>query len=670
MISIPLEYLDKIIDPIFNPQKRLFIGYLLSAFIIAVIFLSVKTKGGIKNFRITSISYKRWYSRSARADYVLMLFNQVLFIFLAPKLVTKLMIATLLFECLHIWFDGRSTSAISTQPWIIALAFTATLFLVDDMTKYILHRALHKVPFLWCFHKVHHSAEVLTPFTVYRTHPIEGVLFGVRNALVQGVTISCFFYFFGNQVQLITVLGTSTFLFIFNALGANLRHSHVWLRYGSILEHIIISPAQHQTHHSAADRHVNTNYGAVLAIWDWAGKTLYVSDTTPPARVGLAEGNKLPHKLTSLWLMPLRDSMTYLISTLKKVRFSMPSLTLEHSRKIILATIFAAIVGLTSVSTTNASAEELNIYSHRQPFLINPFLKEYTDQTGIKFNVVYASKGLAQRLLSEGRRSPADIILTVDISRLYVYADKNLLASIDSKVLENNVPKHLRDTGNRWFAFSKRARVIAVSTNAKDARSIKRYEDLADPKWSGRICSRPGSHVYNRALVASLIHSIGVERTEKWANGLIKNLARRPQGNDRAQIKAIHEGVCDIAIINNYYYGKLKHSKNPQQRMWAAGVKLIFPNQSDRGTHINISGGGVAKHSKNKERAVKFLEFLTSKNAQNLYAKINFEYPVNQSVPVSNELRSWGMFKEDSIPIEKIALLSRDGQKLIDRVGW
>ena len=670
MISTSLEYLDKIVDPIFNPQKRLFMGYLLSALIITVIFLALKTKGGIKNFRLKSISCGHWFSRSARADYVLMLFNQFLFIFVSPKLVTKLTVATLLFECLHIWFDGRPTSAVSTQPWIIASTFTVTLFLVDDLTKYILHRALHKVPILWCFHKVHHSAEVLTPFTVYRTHPIEGMLFGVRSAFVQGSTISCFFYLFGNQVDLITILGTSAFLFIFNALGSNLRHSHVWLRYGSKLEHFIISPAQHQTHHSAVDRHFNTNYGAILAIWDWVGNTLYVSDITPPERLGLSDGNELPHHLSSLWLTPLRESAIYLINISRNVRSSMPGTTFEPSRTKFWATIFVAFLGLTSVSTTTASAEALNIYSHRQPFLIKPFLKEYTDQTGTKFNVVYASKGLAQRLLSEGRHSPADLILTVDISRLYVYADKNLLASIYSKVLEKNIPKHLRDPGNKWFAFSKRARVIAVARTADDAKAIKQYEDLADPKWRGRICSRPGSHVYNRALVASLLHSIGLERTEKWAIGFIKNLARRPQGNDRAQIKAIHQGVCDIAIVNNYYYGKLKHSKNPRQRKWAAGVQLIFPNQSDRGTHVNISGGGVAKHSKNKDKAVKFLEFLTSKIAQKLYGEINFEYPVNQSVAVSKELRSWGMFKEDSMPIEQIALLARDGQKLIDRVGW
>ncbi|MEC7538758.1 MAG: extracellular solute-binding protein, partial [Pseudomonadota bacterium] len=229
---------------------------------------------------------------------------------------------------------------------------------------------------------------------------------------------------------------------------------------------------------------------------------------------------------------------------------------------------------------------------------------------------------------------------------------------------------HLRDAGDRWFAFSKRARVVAVSKKAKDAKSIKRYEELSDPKWQGRICSRPGSHVYNRALVASIIYTAGIESAQTWAQGVFDNLARRPQGNDRAQVKAVYEGVCDIAIINNYYFGKLKHSDKPDQRNWAASVDLIFPNQEDRGTHVNISGGGVAKHSKNKAEAVRFLEFLTSKAAQDLYGSINYEYPVNPAVDTPKELRSWGTFNEDQMPIARIAELAPEAQKVIDRVGW
>ena len=328
------------------------------------------------------------------------------------------------------------------------------------------------------------------------------------------------------------------------------------------------------------------------------------------------------------------------------------------------------ILFLSNISLLYAS--EINIYSHRQPFLINPFLEEFTKTTGIKTNVVYATKGLAQRLRAEGKNSPADVILTVDIGRLYIYEDMDLLAKITSQILDQNIPAHLKSDRNTWFGLSKRSRIIATSKERIKENEILRIEDLADPKWKGKICSRPGSHVYNRALMASIIAEYGVEKAEKWAVGLVSNLARRPQGNDRAQVKGIYEGLCDIAIINNYYFGKLKYSEDPIQREWAKSMRLTFPNQGegDRGAHINISGGGVAKYSKNKEAAIKLLEFLSSMDAQKMYSEINFEYPVNSKIKPSDELMSWGDFREDKISIEKIALLSMDAQKIIDRVGW
>ena len=317
-------------------------------------------------------------------------------------------------------------------------------------------------------------------------------------------------------------------------------------------------------------------------------------------------------------------------------------------------------------------AKEINIYSHRQPFLINPFLEAFTKETGIKTNVVYATKGLAQRLKAEGKNSPADVILTVDIGRLYIYEDMDLLAEINSPILDQNIPAHLKSKRNTWFGLSKRSRIIATSKERVKENDLLRVEDLAKPKWKGKICSRPGSHVYNRALMASVIAEYGLEKAEEWATGLVSNLARRPQGNDRAQVKGIYEGLCDIAIINNYYFGKLKYSEDPVQREWAKSMRLTFPNQEegDRGAHINISGGGVAKHSKNKESAIKLLEFLSNSKSQKMYSEINFEYPVNVKVEPSEELVSWGNFREDKISIEKIAQLSIDAQKIIDRVGW
>ena len=324
------------------------------------------------------------------------------------------------------------------------------------------------------------------------------------------------------------------------------------------------------------------------------------------------------------------------------------------------------------ILTPYLNAKELNIYSHRQPFLINPFLELFTQETGIKTNVVYSKKGLAQRLKAEGENSPADVILTVDIGRLYVYDDLDLLAPIDSKKLQNNIPNYLRSPDNTWFGLSKRARVIVVHNEKIVEGDITRIEELADPKWKGKICSRPGSHVYNRGIMASVLAALGEEKAEKWAKDMVANFAKRPQGNDRAQVKAIYEGECEIALINNYYFGKLKFSEDPEQRKWAESVRLVFPNQAegDRGAHVNISGGGIAKFSKNKEEAQKLLEFLTSEKAQKLYGEINFEYPANLKIEPGDELKSWGSFREDTLPIIKIAELAPEAQKIIDRVGW
>ena len=336
-------------------------------------------------------------------------------------------------------------------------------------------------------------------------------------------------------------------------------------------------------------------------------------------------------------------------------------------RKYIIATcIFLMMLSSQLISG------EVNIYSHRQPFLINPFLNKFTEETGIKTNVVYATKGLAQRLKAEGKNSPADVILTVDIGRLYIYDDLDLLARVESKILDENIPDHLKSSDNKWFALSKRSRIIVVSNERVKVGEISKIEDLADGKWKGRICSRPGSHVYNRALMASLILALGEDRAEKWARKFVSNLARRPQGNDRAQVKAIYEGQCDISIINNYYFGKLKYSDDLNQRKWADAVRLIFPNQEkgDRGAHINISGGGVAKYSKNKDAAISLIEFLSKDASQKMYGAINFEYPVNPRVETTDELKGWGSFRSDKVRISEIAKITQKAQKIIDRSGW
>jgi len=335
---------------------------------------------------------------------------------------------------------------------------------------------------------------------------------------------------------------------------------------------------------------------------------------------------------------------------------------------LYLITVLLIIIGLPLQSFAK---EEVNVYSYRQPILINPFFDEFTKSTGIKVNVLYAKKGMLERLLSEGANTPADLVLTVDIARLSQFVKEDVFTPIESVVLQKNIPSYLKDSKNRWFALSKRARIVVASKDRVMPDTIKRIEDLSDTRWKGKICTRKGSHDYNRSLLASILAANGEKVAEDWAKNLVSNLARKPEGNDRAQAKAIYEGVCDIAIMNTYYYGKMKfNEKDTEQKKWAESINIIFTNQNDRGNHINVSGGGVVKYSKNKENAIALLEFLTQPKAQALYSSMNYEYPVNPGVSLSNELKLWGEFKEDNLPIEKLSELMPTAQKIIDRVGW
>ena len=302
---------------------------------------------------------------------------------------------------------------------------------------------------------------------------------------------------------------------------------------------------------------------------------------------------------------------------------------------------------------------------------MEPILEAYTKKTGVEFQTVYAPKGLAARLKAEGERTEADLVLTVDISRIKELADTGLLAPLASDILNKHVPSYLRDANDRWTALSLRARIIAVSKERVGKQAITTIEDLASPKWQGRVCSRKGSHVYNRAVLASLIAHNGEEAAKNWTLGLVDNLARRPQGNDRAQAKAIYSGQCDVALMNTYYYGKMKFAKDkPEQQKWADSIEIAFFNQDGRGQHVNISAAGITQGSKRKELARAFLEWVTSEEAQQIYTKVNFEYPVNPNAQLSEEVASWGTFKMDMLPMNVIADNSPQAQRIINETGW
>jgi iron(III) transport system substrate-binding protein len=313
-------------------------------------------------------------------------------------------------------------------------------------------------------------------------------------------------------------------------------------------------------------------------------------------------------------------------------------------------------------------ASEVNIYSYRQPFLIEPLTSAFTDKTGIKVNIVYLRKGMIERMKAEGKRSPADVVLTVDISRLSALVDAGLTQQVVSQTLSTNVPEKYRDPAGHWFGLTTRARIIYVSKERVRTGEIKSYEDLADPKWHGKVCTRSGLNAYNLALTSAIIHHHGEDYAKEWLDGFKQNLARKPQGNDRAQVKAIWAGECDLSIGNTYYMGKML--KDPEQADWAKSVNIVFPTFEGGGTHVNVSGIGMAKFSPNKENALALMEFLSSGEAQEIYATANFEYPIAPGTKVDDLVKSWGSFNADNVNLMTIAKLRKKALKLTEIVDF
>lgn len=327
---------------------------------------------------------------------------------------------------------------------------------------------------------------------------------------------------------------------------------------------------------------------------------------------------------------------------------------------------------LAAVLNPLQAAEEVNIYSARQAFLIKPMLKAFTQETGIKTNVIFSKKGLIERIENEGRNTHADLFLTPDIGPIYDIINRGLTQAVNSEILEKNIPGQYRDPDNHWFGLTSRSRIIYTAKDRVKAGEILRYEDLADPKWKGKICTRSGKHTYNLSLISSMIAAHGEKEAEQWLRGVKANLARKPQGNDRAQVKAIREGVCDIALGNSYYFGNMiTNSEKPEQIEWAKSVNLLFPNQADRGAHMNISGVVLTKHAKHKANAIKLMEFLSGSMAQYMYAQENFEFPVRPGTPKSSLIQQYmGDFKEDQLSLATIAANRAEASKLVDKVGF
>jgi iron(III) transport system substrate-binding protein len=329
----------------------------------------------------------------------------------------------------------------------------------------------------------------------------------------------------------------------------------------------------------------------------------------------------------------------------------------------------AAALALASLPSL-ASTQEVNLYTTREPGLIQPLLDAFTKDTKIKVNSIFIKDGLAERVKAEGANSPADVLMTVDIGNLLDTVDQGVTQAVQSEALSSAIPAHLRDKDGHWYALSLRARLIYVSKErVKDAKLT--YESLADPKWKGKICIRSGTHPYNTALIAAHIVHHGEAKTEAWLTGIKNNLARKPAGGDREVARDILGGICDAGLANSYYVGLMRSGKGgPDQEKWGAAINPLLGTFEKGGTHVNISGASIARNAPNKANAVKLLEYLVSNDAQALYAKANFEYPVRPSAAVDSIIAAFGKLSPDQIDLRAVAKARKQASTLVDKVGF
>ncbi len=349
--------------------------------------------------------------------------------------------------------------------------------------------------------------------------------------------------------------------------------------------------------------------------------------------------------------------------------FPIPTRRVARRARIFAAPLGAVLGALTVLAAGPAPAQELNLYTYREPGLIKPLLDAFTKETGIKVNTLFAASGLEERLRAEGQNSPADVLLTVDIGRLQQAKDYGVTQPVKSDALEKAIPAAYRDPEGHWFGVSLRGRVVYASKDRVKEDAIT-YEELADPKWKGRVCTRSGQHLYNVSLIAAVVAHMGDAKAEEWLKGVKANLAKKPSGGDRDVAKDILAGVCDIGLGNTYYVGLMLNGKDPEQRKWAEATKVILPTFKDGGTHVNISGVAMAKNAPNRENALKFMQFMTSETGQRLHADLNYEYPIGQGIPVDETIASFGTLKPDTVPIAEIAKHRKTASELVDKVSF
>ncbi len=342
-----------------------------------------------------------------------------------------------------------------------------------------------------------------------------------------------------------------------------------------------------------------------------------------------------------------------------------------HLKNSLFYSTLAILSLLIITPSITLATNQVNVYSARKEALIKPVLDTFSKETGIQVNLITGkADALLTRLRLEGSASPADVFITVDAGRLHRAKQAGVLQTINSETLTNNIPKNLRDVDGYWFGLSQRARPIFYAKGKLDPNSLSTYEDLANKKWKGKICMRSSNSVYNQSLVASMLNATGKEATQTWLNNFVSNFVRKPAGGDTDQLKAVPAGLCDITIANTYYFGRLINSTDNADKAVAEKLSIFWPNQNDRGTHVNVSGAGITTHAKNAQNALKLIEFLASPESQAWYSAVNNEYPVVVGSKISPTLTAWGTFTQDTVDLSILGSNNRAAVEMMDRANW
>ncbi|MFT5422177.1 MAG: sterol desaturase/sphingolipid hydroxylase (fatty acid hydroxylase superfamily), partial [Candidatus Endobugula sp.] len=422
-----VEYWQQLMDGFFNPQKRLFVGYLFTALVVAVVWLLIVKQVSLRQACAAVLAKKIWWSASSKLDYQMLLINRAIMLLISPLLLAQVTVAGVLFLALYEWLPQRPSVLLSWSDGSVSVLFTMVYFIVDDFARFYVHRLMHRWPLLWAFHKTHHSAETLTPLTVLRAHPIESIVFSLRTVVVQSLMIAVFVFFVGERVDLFSVLGASVVVVLFNAVGSNLRHSHIALFYPRWLEKILLSPAQHQVHHSVDEAHHDKNFGVAFSVWDRMFGCFIHSERHKSLVFGLSQSDvsitmneqAKTQTLNNVYLQPFRESTKVLYKNSRQLLLISREICMK---KMLSRTVGVAIVGalLSAVffSGSAMAAKQVFVYSARKEALIKPILTRFTEETGIVVKLITGkADALLTRLRLEGKASPADVFITVDAGR-------------------------------------------------------------------------------------------------------------------------------------------------------------------------------------------------------------------------------------------------------------